>query len=61
MDGSLFFGKDEKYHEQNLKAVKKTIRALGLKLNKDKFEFGESEIQDFGFGKVSKLTLTRSR
>lgn len=48
MDDILVFGRDKEEHDQNLKAVLKTIRESGLKLNKDKCHFGKSDIQYFG-------------
>lgn len=48
MDDILVFGKDKEDHDQNLNTVMQTIRASGLKLNKDKCQFGKTEIQYFG-------------
>lgn len=48
IDDILVFGKDKEDHDKNLSAVMQTIRASGLKLNKDKFQLGKTEIQYFG-------------
>ncbi|KAI2648690.1 Transposon Ty3-G Gag-Pol polyprotein [Labeo rohita] len=48
MDDILVFGRDKEEHDRNLKAVLKSIRESGLKLNKEKCHFGKSEIQFFG-------------
>lgn len=48
MDDILVYGKDMKDHDQNLQAVMQTIRASGLKLNKDKCQFRKTEINYFG-------------
>lgn len=48
MDDILIYGKDKDNHDQNLHAVMQTIRASGLKLNKEKCQFRKSEIHYFG-------------
>ncbi len=48
MDDILVFGRDKEEHDRNLKAVLKSIKVSGLKLNKEKCHFGKSEIQFFG-------------
>ena len=48
MDDILFFGKDREEHDRNLRAVMQTVRASGLKLNREKCQFGKSEIKYFG-------------
>lgn len=48
MDDILIFGKDKEDHDRNLQAVMKTIKASGLKLNKDKCQFRKPEIHYFG-------------
>lgn len=48
MDDILVYGKDMKDHDQNLQAAMQTIRASGLKLNKDKCQFRKTEINYFG-------------
>lgn len=48
MDDILVFGKDKEDHDRNLSAVMQTVKASGLKLNKDKCQFEKSEIKYFG-------------
>ena len=48
MDDILMFGKDREEHDRNLRAVMQTVRASGLKLNREKCQFGKSEIKYFG-------------
>lgn len=48
MDDILIFGKDKQDHDRNLQAVMQTIKTSGLKLNRDKCQFGKLEIQYFG-------------
>ena len=45
MDDILIFGKDREEHDRNLRAVMQTVRASGLKLNREKWQFGKSEIK----------------
>ena len=63
MDEILIFGKDREEQDHNLRAVMQTVRASGLKLNKEKYQFGKSEINYFGHivGKMaSKPALKKS-
>ncbi|KAG9282090.1 hypothetical protein AMEX_G700 [Astyanax mexicanus] len=48
MDDILIYGKDKQEHDQNLRAVLQTIKESGLKLNREKCQFGKSDIQYFG-------------
>jgi hypothetical protein len=41
MDDILMFGKDREEHDRNLRAVMQTVRASGLKLNREKCQFGK--------------------
>lgn len=48
MDDILIYGKTKAEHDCNLRDVIQTIKASGLKLNKEKCHFAQSEIQYFG-------------
>lgn len=48
MDDILVYGKDQDERDRNLKAVLQTIKASGLKLNREKCRFSKSELQYFG-------------
>ncbi|XP_063072782.1 uncharacterized protein K02A2.6-like [Engraulis encrasicolus] len=48
MDDILVSGKTKAEHDSNLKAVLQTIKASGLKLNKDKCHFAQPELRYFG-------------
>ncbi|XP_043234595.1 uncharacterized protein K02A2.6-like [Amphibalanus amphitrite] len=48
MDDVLVFGRDEKEHDQRLKAVLERIKASGLKLNKEKCSFQKQEVTFLG-------------
>lgn len=48
MDDILIYGKNKEEHDHNLQAAMDTIKASGLKLNKDKFHFKKSETRYFG-------------
>lgn len=45
MDNIMAFGKDKENHDCNVRAVMHTIKSSGLKLNKNKCQFGKSELQ----------------
>ena len=48
MEDILVFGRTGEEHDENLKKVLKIIQARGLKLNKEKCVFGQSQIPFLG-------------
>ncbi|RXN18805.1 Retrovirus-related Pol poly from transposon opus [Labeo rohita] len=48
MDDILVFGETQEKHDQNLKRVMETIRASGLRLNKEKCRFSQPELNFLG-------------
>ncbi len=48
MDDILVFGETQDKHDQNLKRVMETIRASGLRLNKEKCRFSQPELNFLG-------------
>ena len=48
MDDILVFGEKQEIHDQRLKQVMETIRAAGLRLNKDKYRLSQPELNFLG-------------
>ena len=48
MDDTIIYGKTEEEHDQRLSAVLKRIEESGLKLNKEKCNFKQTEVKFFG-------------
>ncbi|KAI4899215.1 hypothetical protein NFI96_005200 [Prochilodus magdalenae] len=48
MNDILVYGENQETHDQNLRAVLRTVEKSGLKLNKDKCHFSKNEIRYFG-------------